>query len=97
VVSNPPYVASGDRETLAREVREFEPAEALFGGEDGFAVYRRLEVEGRRLLRPGGRIYLEFGMGQAGALREMFAEWENVSIFEDLAGIERVLLARRRR
>src|SRR6266700_2274548 len=54
IVSNPPYVAERDRTTLPREVRDHEPALALFGGDNGLAVYPRLISDAARLLRTGG-------------------------------------------
>ena len=93
VVSNPPYIAGRDRTSLQAEVRDHEPALALFGGEDGLAVYQRLVPEARRLLRPGGWLMME--LGDAGAVREMCGSWTGVEIVNDLAGIPRVLLARK--
>lgn len=93
VVSNPPYVAGRDRATLTPEVRDREPALALFGGEDGLAVYRRLVPEAARLLRPGGWLMME--LGEAAAVREMLKDWREVEIRNDLAGIPRVILARK--
>ncbi len=93
VVSNPPYIAGRDRVSLQPEVRDYEPALALFGGEDGLAVYRRLVPEAARLLRPGGWLMME--LGDARAVREMCASWTGVEIVNDLAGIPRVLVARK--
>jgi len=93
VVSNPPYIAGRDRASLQTEVRDHEPALALFGGEDGLAVYRRLIPEAMRLLRPAGWLMME--LGDAEAVREMCAGWGDVQIVNDLAGIPRVLLARK--
>jgi release factor glutamine methyltransferase len=93
VVSNPPYVAGRDRASLQAEVRDHEPELALFGGEDGLAVYRRLVPEAMRLLRAGGWLMME--LGDALAVREMCAGWGDVEIVNDLAGIPRVLLARK--
>jgi release factor glutamine methyltransferase len=93
IVSNPPYVAERDRATLQREVRDFEPALALFAGDDGLAVYRRLIPEAARLLRPGGWLMLE--LGDAAAVRAMLDPWHDVEIRNDLAGIPRVAIARR--
>jgi release factor glutamine methyltransferase len=93
VVSNPPYVAARDRATLPSEVRDHEPALALFGGEDGLAIYRRLIPEAARLLRPGGWLMME--LGDAVAVREMCVAWDSVETLNDLAGIARVLIARR--
>lgn len=95
VVSNPPYVPDGDRDGLAREVREWEPGTALFAGADGLDVYRRLIPEAARVLRPGGLLAMEFGFGQAAAMGELLGGWDAVEIQNDLAGIPRVALARR--
>ena len=93
VVSNPPYIAARDRASLQPEVREHEPALALFAGEDGLAIYRQLIPEAARLLRPGGWLMME--LGDAAAVREMCADWTGVEIVNDLAGIPRVVVARR--
>lgn len=92
VVSNPPYVAERDRATLAPEVRDREPALALFGGDDGLAVYRRLIPEAVRLLCPGGWLMME--LGEAAAVRDLLKDWYEVEIRNDLAGIPRVVIAR---
>lgn len=94
VVSNPPYIPRRDRASLQPEVRDHEPALALFGGEDGLAIYRRLIPEAARLLRPGSWLMME--LGDAVAVREMCADWTGVEIVNDLAGIPRVLIARKR-
>ena len=65
VVSNPPYVPARDRATLQREVRDYEPDVALFGGDDGLEIYRRLIPEAARLLRPGGWLVMELGYDPA--------------------------------
>ncbi len=64
VVSNPPYVPLSDRASLAVEVRDYEPALALFAGDDGLEVYRRLIPAAFAALTPGGFIALEIGYGQ---------------------------------
>jgi release factor glutamine methyltransferase len=93
VVSNPPYIAARNRASLQPEVRDHEPALALFGGEDGLAIYQRLIPEAARLLRPGGWLMME--LGDAAAVREMCAAWTGVEIVNDLAGIPRVMLAQK--
>lgn len=93
VVSNPPYIAARERESLQPEVRNHEPALALFGGDDGLAIYRCLIPEASRLLRPGGWLMME--LGDAVAVRELCADWTGVEIVNDLAGIPRVLIARK--
>lgn len=95
IVTNPPYVPAGDAPTLQREVRDWEPASALFSGADGLDHYRRLEPVCRRLLRPGGWLLGEFGQGQASAIAELFRDWDDGVIHPDLANIPRILAARR--
>jgi len=91
VVSNPPYVAVGDRDSLQREVRDWEPSLALFAGARGMSVYERLIPQAWRVLRPGGLLALELGMGQASAVSDLARNWRGVQVFPDLAGIPRVL------
>jgi release factor glutamine methyltransferase len=92
VVSNPPYVPTGDE--LQREVRDHEPATALYAGDDGFAIYRRLVPEAARLLKPGGWLIMELGYRSAPAVTEMLARWRDVEVRQDLAGLPRVVKAR---
>jgi len=93
VVSNPPFIPARDRASLQPEVREHEPALALFGGHDGLAIYIGLIPEAERLLRPGGWLMME--LGDASAVREMCAGWADIEIVNDLAGIPRVLIGRK--
>jgi release factor glutamine methyltransferase len=94
VVSNPPYVPSRDRENLQREVRDHEPALALYAGEDGLDVYRRLIPEARRLLKSGGWLMMELGYESLGPVREMLAGWDDIETIDDLAKITRVICAK---
>lgn len=96
VVSNPPYIPAEDRATMAREVVDWEPSLALFAGETGLDIYRRLIPEAQRVLRPGGLLAMEFGFGQTEAMLALLHDWDAVKIGEDLAGIPRVANARRR-
>lgn len=99
VVSNPPYVPSAEIERLEPEVRDHEPRLALDGGEDGLAVIARLIAQAPRPLRPGGWLLLEVGAGQAGAVAELLRDagaWDPAQTVRDLAGIERVVAARKR-
>jgi release factor glutamine methyltransferase len=94
VVSNPPYVPEIDRETLQREVRDHEPALALFAGPDGLAIYSRLIPEAARLLKPGGRLILELGHGSLDPVRQMLdRKWRDIEVINDLAQVPRVLSA----
>lgn len=97
VVCNPPYVPLADLPGLQRELR-FEPARALFGGEDGLAFYRRLPELAGRVLRPGGWLLVELGYRGRAAVEEMFssARWEAPQVLADLAGMDRVLMTRKR-
>lgn len=94
VVSNPPYVAEG--EELEAQVGEWEPEGALFAGATGLEVYGRLIPEAREALVPRGLLVMEMGQGQREALAGLLAEWDEVGFAEDLQGIARVALARRR-
>ena len=95
VVSNPPYIPETDRAALQREVRDHEPALALFAGADGLEIYRRLIPEAARLLKPGGRLILELGYNSLEPVRGMLEGWCDVEVREDLAHIPRVLCASR--
>ena len=95
ILSNPPYVPRTDEATLQREVRDWEPHVALFAGDTGMEMYARIIAEATRVLRPGGSIIFELGYTAAGPVTAMLdAQWENVELIPDLAGIPRVLVAR---
>lgn len=93
IASNPPYVAEADAATLAPEVREREPSQALYAGPDGLEIYRRLIPQSLQLLRPGGLLALEIGFGQRDAMGALLAGWQSVRFIDDYAGIPRVALA----
>ena len=98
IVSNPPYVPSGDIPTLQREVRDFEPVGALDGGPDGLDVIRRLVPQAASRLVEGGWLVFEFGVDQADGIRAIIAAEPRlalVTIRDDLAGVPRVAVARR--
>jgi release factor glutamine methyltransferase len=94
VVSNPPYVPESDSSTIQREVRDHEPAVALYGGADGLGVYRRLIPEAARLLKPGGWLVMEIGYRSGEAVAAMLGTWREVETIPDLAGLPRVMVAR---
>lgn len=94
IVSNPPYVSERDRPTLSREVQR-EPALALFAGDDGLDVYRRLIPTAKQALRPGGLLALELGYDSLPGVRDLLGDWDAVEFRPDLAGIPRIALARR--
>ncbi|HUI78387.1 MAG TPA: peptide chain release factor N(5)-glutamine methyltransferase [Bryobacteraceae bacterium] len=93
IVCNPPYVPLTARDGLQREVRDFEPHVALFGGETGFEIYDRIVREAPRVLRPDGWLVMELGFGCVGHVVELVSGWKNVTIQPDLAGIPRVITA----
>jgi release factor glutamine methyltransferase len=97
IVSNPPYIPSGDIAGLQIEVRDHDPRLALDGGFDGLDFYRKLSEVGLAWLRPGAWMLMEFGDGQALALVDLFsgAGWNDISVEKDLSGRDRVLIVRR--
>lgn len=97
VLSNPPYVAGRDRDALAPDVRDFEPAVALFAGPDGLAVMRELVPSAHRALAPGGWFVVEFGAGQRDAVTTLLREagFVDLDVRRDLANLPRVAVARR--
>ena len=97
VVSNPPYVPEPDRPTLSVEVRDHEPALALFAGPDGLDIYRRLIPQAFACLVPGGFLVLEIGYNQSPAIADHLAAngFQNIEFLPDLQQIPRVAVARR--
>jgi release factor glutamine methyltransferase len=93
IVSNPPYVSTS--EALEPQVRDYEPAAALYAGEDGLAIYRRLIPEAFEHLEPEGHLLLEIGHGQRDALHRLLAEagFVEIDFVDDLQGIPRVVTA----
>lgn len=97
IISNPPYIPTGEIETLQPEVRAFDPRLALDGGADGLTFVRRLAAEAGSRLAPGGRLMLELGDGQAAAAREIFVRqnWIVETVHEDYSQRPRFLIAGR--
>jgi release factor glutamine methyltransferase len=97
VVSNPPYVPGADCASLPVEVRDYEPPVALFAGEDGLEVYRRLTPAAFNVLAPGGLVALEIGYGQDQAVTSLLvsSSFHRIEFFPDLQGIPRVACAQR--
>jgi len=95
VVTNPPYIASGEIAMLDAEVREFDPRGALDGGPDGLAAYRAIAADARRLVAPNAHFVAEFGNRQGVAVAALFAAagFGGIRIAADLAGISRTLTA----
>ena len=93
IVSNPPYVGLSERESLPANVRDYEPATALFAGENGLEAYQRLAAQVGNSLAPGGYLLLEIGLNQAPAVTEFFkaAGLGPAGQYKDIRGIIRVL------
>jgi release factor glutamine methyltransferase len=97
IASNPPYIGRQEAATLPREVREHEPAVALFGGETGMEIYASLIAQAAMLLKPGGILVVELGHNSAEHVSRLLGApaWASVAIANDLAGIPRVASAQR--
>ena len=95
ILANPPYIPDLHRASLHPQVRDFEPAAALFAGASGLSIYERLIPEARRHLAPAGLLAMEIGAGQRDALTRLLRSWHAVQFLDDLQGIPRVVLARR--
>lgn len=96
IVCNPPYVKNTERDTLSPDVRDYEPEIALFAGDDGLAVIRRLIAEAPKHLAPSGRLILEIGETQASSVRALIdAEptYCKYELLKDYAEKERIVLA----
>jgi release factor glutamine methyltransferase len=98
ILSNPPYVALEECDTLPSEVRNYEPHDALFGGDSGMEVYRRVIPEAPSRLRMGGFLVVEAGAGQSKRIGKLMegAGLALEEIIDDLHGIPRCLVARKR-
>jgi release factor glutamine methyltransferase len=96
IVSNPPYIASEEITTLQPEVRDHDPRLALDGGGDGLDFYRRLAAEAAARLKPGGKLMVEFGDGQADAIRKIFEaqKWVVEAVTDDYSHRARILTAK---
>ena len=97
IVSNPPYIPKKDIEELMTEVKDFEPMNALDGGEDGLDFYRAIVEQGREWLKDGGWLFFEIGYDQGEDLRNLLQEfgYTAIEIRQDLAGLDRVALGRK--
>ena len=99
IVANPPYIPTGQIEKLDRNVREYEPVEALDGGIDGLVVHRRIVEGAPDRLIAGGRIYLEIQFDQGIAVKEIVeggGAFDEVRMLKDYGGNPRVVTARKK-
>lgn len=97
LISNPPYIATEEIETLMEEVRLHDPRKALDGMEDGLYFYRKITAEAGRYLKPGGWLLYEIGCTQGEAVSEMLrnAGFEKVQVVKDLPGLDRVVMGQK--
>lgn len=98
IISNPPYIRTGDIDSLMSEVRDCEPRLALDGHEDGLFFYRILAKEGCAHLKSGGRIMMEIGFDQADCVCALLEsnDYADIRVIKDLAGLDRVVCGRRK-
>ena len=98
VISNPPYVSSGEFHSLAKEIF-FEPQLALKAGKDGLDFYRRIIPQAAHYLRDNGLLMFEVGLGQAYFVKEMLEKkgFEHLSLIRDYNNIERIVMAKKGR
>lgn len=95
IVSNPPYIPTGEIPTLQPEVKDYDPRVALEGGADGLDFYRLLAAEGPPFLAGDGRLMAEFGDGQAEPISRIFRDhnWIVEKVLPDYSGRSRILIA----
>lgn len=93
IISNPPYIKSGEIPKLMEEVRDYEPHGALDGGDDGLLFYRRIAKEAQDKLCGGGMLIMETGFDEGQAVKEIFEShgYKNIEIYKDYSGNERVV------
>lgn len=93
IVSNPPYIAAGEMAALAPDVRDYEPHGALTDGADGLSAYRAIAAAAPGHLTSGGRVSVEIGPSQGGAVSDLFAEagLSEITVTPDFDGRDRVV------
>jgi release factor glutamine methyltransferase len=95
VISNPPYVGDSEADKVQKQVRDFEPRIAVFSGQEGMDIYRRLIPQAREVLKPGGWLVAEIGFSAEEKVKELLAGWVDIQVTTDLQGIPRVIAARK--
>lgn len=98
IACNPPYVSAAEYEELEKNVKDYEPRAALYGGEDGLDLYRRICEQVGRFLKPDGALLLEIGYKQGPAVRALLEQTElfkAITVDKDLSGHDRLVTARR--
>ena len=98
IVSNPPYISSGEFDTLQNEVRDYEPYVALVCGQDGLQMFKRIIASATTWLKPGGYVIFEVGNGQAQKLAQLFENtgyFKKANFIEDYQHIQRIVIAKK--
>jgi release factor glutamine methyltransferase len=95
IVSNPPYIATTERGALQPQVREYEPSTALYAGETGLDIYRRLIPQAHKALKPNGLLALEIGPAQRDPIAALLSGWSEIRFVLDFDQTPRIALARR--
>ena len=97
IISNPPYIRRADMENLQPEIKDWEPGEALDGGEDGLDYYKMIIPESKNYLKENGYLVLEIGIGQSDEVKWMAEEtgFKDIIVIRDYSGIERILIAKK--
>ncbi|RKY04809.1 MAG: peptide chain release factor N(5)-glutamine methyltransferase [Planctomycetota bacterium] len=96
IVSNPPYVSAAEFDALDKNVRDYEPRQALYGGVDGLDVYRRIAEKIEPFLRPDGALILEIGYAQGPAIRQLLEEtalFKHIKVEKDHSNNDRIVTA----
>ncbi len=91
IISNPPYIKTGDIARLDKEVKDFEPKLALDGGEDGLDFYRKIISGAKDHLNEKGVVYLEIGAEQGKEVSELFGAEYSVEVIKDISGKDRIV------
>lgn len=92
IVSNPPYIKSGDMKTLQKEVKK-EPSMALDGGDDGLDFYRIINDKWKKYLKDNGRLFLEIGEDEGESIKDALSAFSNITVKKDLLGNDRMVVA----
>jgi release factor glutamine methyltransferase len=95
VISNPPYVGESEADKVQKQVREFEPKQAVFSGWEGLDIFKRLVPQAYAALKPGGWFVTEIGFSIERQVKDMLSNWRDIQTTADLQGIPRVIAARR--
>lgn len=95
IVSNPPYIATKTIETLDKNIRDYEPKQALDGGADGLRFYKTISNLALKILKQKGWLAVEIGDDQGQSVSQIFKNFQSVQVFQDYTGADRVILAQK--